>query len=276
MMTTTLQRTIAITGAASGIGAATAHWLWAEGHRVITVDRHQAEVTGDLATAPGRWRAIASVTRLAGGRLDALVHAPTLEDRREGHGARVVSASYFGRVEILEGLWPALVASGQGAVVLVTSTAVSPGLRPLERVRLCLAGAEDEARKLADQVGWERASAASAMALAKYVRQHARRPWWHGAGVRLIAIASGVGDLARLGDDLNDPETLEDLERFRSATDSVAARIACLLGPEAQAWREATLGADDPDAGAHGDRADRVPAGFPAGSTRSLGMSRAC
>jgi hypothetical protein len=138
----------------------------------------------------------------------------------------------------------------------------------VELVRLCLAGAEDEARKLA--------SAASAMALAKYVRQHARRPWWHGAGVRLIAIASGVGDLPRRGDDLNDPETLEDLERFRSATDSVAARIACLLGPEAQARWEATLGADDPDAGAYDDRADRVPAGFPAGSTRSLGMSRAC
>jgi hypothetical protein len=74
----------------------------------------------------------------------------------------------------------------------------------VELVRLCLAGAEDEARKLADQVGWERASAASAMALAKYVRQQARRPWWHGAGVRLIAIASGVGDLPRLGGDLNE------------------------------------------------------------------------
>ena len=52
-MTTRLQRTIAITAAASGIGAATAHRLRAEGHRVITVDRHQADVTGDLATAPG-------------------------------------------------------------------------------------------------------------------------------------------------------------------------------------------------------------------------------
>ena len=39
-MTTRLPRTIAIAGAASGIGAATAHWLRAEGHRVITVDRH--------------------------------------------------------------------------------------------------------------------------------------------------------------------------------------------------------------------------------------------
>ena len=81
---------------------------------MITVDRHQADVTGALATAPGRWRAIASVTRLAGGGLDGLVHAPALEDRRAGRGARVVSASYFGRVEILEGLWPALVASGSG------------------------------------------------------------------------------------------------------------------------------------------------------------------
>lgn len=54
--TTGLQRTIAVAGAASGIGAATARWLRAEGHRVITIDRHQADVTGDLATTHGRWR----------------------------------------------------------------------------------------------------------------------------------------------------------------------------------------------------------------------------
>jgi hypothetical protein len=61
----------------------------------------------------------------------------------------------------------------------------------------------------------------------------------------------------------------EDLERFRSATGRVAARIACLLGPKAQAWWEATLGADDPDAQAHDDGAvERLSAGAGRGSDR--------
>ncbi len=49
---------MALTGAASGIGAATAARLKAAGHRVITVDLHGADVTCDLATEAGsRFRA---------------------------------------------------------------------------------------------------------------------------------------------------------------------------------------------------------------------------
>ena len=81
-MTTRLQRTIAITGAASGIGAATAHRLRAEGHRVITVDVTRPMSRATSRRRPGDARAIASVTRLAGGRLDGLVHAPTLDMSR--------------------------------------------------------------------------------------------------------------------------------------------------------------------------------------------------
>ena len=44
---------MALTGAASGIGAATAARLKAAGHRVITVDRHDADITCDLATEAG-------------------------------------------------------------------------------------------------------------------------------------------------------------------------------------------------------------------------------
>jgi NAD(P)-dependent dehydrogenase (short-subunit alcohol dehydrogenase family) len=254
MTTTGLQRTIAVAGAASGIGAATARRLRAEGHRVITIDRHQADVTGDLATTHGRWRVIARVTLLARGRLDGLVQAPTLEDRREASGAHVVSASYFGRVAILEGLWPALAAGGQGAVVLATgATEITEGPRPLDLVRLCLEGAEADARGLADQVGWERAAAASALALARYVRRQAHSRRWRAAGVRLIAIAPGVGDLPRLGPDLNAPEVIRELQRFRSATDGVAARITFLMGDEAQNWWQATLGGEDPDSEMHDD-----------------------
>ena len=46
-------RTVAITGASSGIGMATARRLIAEGHRVITVDLRDADVICDLGTVEG-------------------------------------------------------------------------------------------------------------------------------------------------------------------------------------------------------------------------------
>ena len=53
--------TIALTGSASGIGAATRAALVAEGQRVIGVDLRDAEVVADLGTADGRAAAIAGV-----------------------------------------------------------------------------------------------------------------------------------------------------------------------------------------------------------------------
>ena len=51
--------TIAITGSAGGIGAATRARLEADGHRVIGVDVRDAEVIADLATAAGRGAMVA-------------------------------------------------------------------------------------------------------------------------------------------------------------------------------------------------------------------------
>ncbi|MBW8752524.1 MAG: reductase, partial [Propionibacteriales bacterium] len=46
-------RTYVVSGAASGIGAATAALLTSGGDRVIGVDLHGADVQADLATADG-------------------------------------------------------------------------------------------------------------------------------------------------------------------------------------------------------------------------------
>ena len=51
-------KTYAITGAASGIGAATAKQLGDFGHRVIGVDIRQADVVCDLSEASGRRQAV--------------------------------------------------------------------------------------------------------------------------------------------------------------------------------------------------------------------------
>ena len=65
--------TIAITGSASGIGAATRARAEAAGDTVIGVDLRDAEVTADLSTADGRERAVAEVLERAEGALDGLV-----------------------------------------------------------------------------------------------------------------------------------------------------------------------------------------------------------
>src|SRR5215475_456100 len=66
-------RVTAITGSASGIGAATRARLERAGERVIGVDLRGAEVAADLSTGAGREQAIVGVRRASDGRLDGLV-----------------------------------------------------------------------------------------------------------------------------------------------------------------------------------------------------------
>lgn len=56
-------RTYVVTGAASGIGAATTHYLRERGGRVIACDLHQADVIGDLTTIEGRAAMVEGVSR---------------------------------------------------------------------------------------------------------------------------------------------------------------------------------------------------------------------
>src|SRR4051812_31277292 len=68
-----MSRTYVITGAASGIGKATAELLTARGERVIGVDTHDADVDVDLSTPVGRSDMVARITELSGGRIDAII-----------------------------------------------------------------------------------------------------------------------------------------------------------------------------------------------------------
>ncbi|MCY4424603.1 MAG: hypothetical protein OXC06_16205, partial [Acidimicrobiaceae bacterium] len=70
--------TYAISGSASGMGAATRRRLEAAGHQVVGIDRREAEVIADLGTADGRTEAAAAVISAAGGVLDGAVSAAGL------------------------------------------------------------------------------------------------------------------------------------------------------------------------------------------------------
>ena len=64
---------IAITGSASGIGAATRAHLERLGTQVIGIDLRDAEIVADLASESGRQTAIAAVKEKSQDRLDGLV-----------------------------------------------------------------------------------------------------------------------------------------------------------------------------------------------------------
>jgi NAD(P)-dependent dehydrogenase (short-subunit alcohol dehydrogenase family) len=232
--------TIAITGAASGIGAACAARLADEGHRVIGVDLHGADVNANLEEPAGRATAISGVVDRAGGSLDGLVTCAGLGPIPSRSGASIVSVNYFGTVELLAGLRP-LLAAGRGAAAVAissNSTTCSPGV-PVDIIELCGAGDEASARERADALGaMNGVYPASKVAVAQWVRRNAVSPEWIGAGIRLNAIAPGMIDTAMVAEGRADPTVAPMLDLFPIPSggpgrpEEVAAVVAFLLGTE--------------------------------------------
>ena len=61
---------VAISGSATGIGAACRERLEGEGHRVVGIDLRDAEVIADLSTDAGRRSAVAETLERFSGKLD--------------------------------------------------------------------------------------------------------------------------------------------------------------------------------------------------------------
>ncbi|MBV8473128.1 MAG: SDR family oxidoreductase [Hyphomicrobiales bacterium] len=192
-----MERTYVVTGAASGIGAATVRRLRAGGDRVIACDLHHADVIADLTSAEGRAALIDGVTRLSGGAIDAI-----LANAGGGPPETLLSLNFFGAVVTLEGLRPLLAASAAPRAVAVSSiAALRPACAPI--VEACLSmdepGAIAAARSLvarlpdAAQAPLELYGAAK-YALQRWCRSVARQPQWAGAGIALNVVALGVFD----------------------------------------------------------------------------------
>ncbi|MBS4101113.1 SDR family oxidoreductase [Tsukamurella paurometabola] len=234
--------TYVITGAASGLGAATAERLHAAGHGVVGVDVRGADVEADLATPGGRFEAVARVGELVGSApLTGFAAFAGLGPGTGRSGADLVAVNYFGAVDLLVGLRP-LLARGPSAALLVSSnsTTTQPGW-PAELADACLAGDEHDACELADSYG-EYASVlaypATKAALAYYVRTHAAD--YVRQGIRLNAIAPGLIDTPMTRAGREDPQLGAAMDAFldlipagrAGRPEEIAALAAFLLGPE--------------------------------------------
>jgi NAD(P)-dependent dehydrogenase (short-subunit alcohol dehydrogenase family) len=221
-----MQRAYVVTGAASGIGAATARRLKEGGGRVIACDLRDADVIADLTTVDGRAALVEGVARLSGGAIDAIV-----ANAGGGPPETSLALNFFGAVATLEGLRPLLAASAAPRAVAVSSVA---SLRPSHPrlVEACLGMDEpaaiaaakamiavpqtprdgapppDGAQTPLDLYG------VAKQALQHWCRNAAPRPQWAGAGICLNVVAFGFFDTPAAAYILSDPDNRASMARL--------------------------------------------------------------
>jgi NADP-dependent 3-hydroxy acid dehydrogenase YdfG len=140
-MTTTPSRparTAVVTGASSGIGAATARHLAAEGFHVVCAARRVERIEALAAEIGGTAIAcdvtssedVAALAAQVGERLDVLVNnaggafgASPVSEASADDWRAMYEVNVIGLVQVTQALLPALVASGAGVILNVGSTA---------------------------------------------------------------------------------------------------------------------------------------------------------
>src|SRR5579885_3385071 len=232
-----MERTYVVTGAASGIGAATARYLRERGGRVIGSDLRDAEVIADLVTAEGRAALVDGVKRLSGGKIDAILAIAG------GAAEYTPSLNFFGAVATLDGLRPLLQGSPAPRAVAVSSIgSLMPGDQGLAEICLrmdevaVIAAARDAlaaGRTILDLYQCAK------YALNCWCRRAAATPQWAGEGITLNVIAPGFIDTPAAAYILSNPDLREAMGQmvpmrgaYPGRADELAAILAWCVSPE--------------------------------------------
>ncbi len=207
-------RTYVVTGAASGIGLATVKLIESKGDRAIGVDIKDCQVIADLSTSDGRQEAVEKATALADGHVDAVI-------ANAGLGLpipKTVSVNFFGAIEIIEGLRPAMLKSKSPRVV-ATSSMASLMPNDAQLVELMLAGEElkavARAQELVDQGGGVEGLiyGSTKRALSRWIRRECIKPEWAGAGIPMNAVGPGIVKTPMVTDLIATPESRDYLAK---------------------------------------------------------------
>ncbi len=121
-------KTALITGAAGGIGAASARLFAEEGAKVVTLDfTGKADIIADIADEEAAKRAVADAVGRLGGKLDILVNNAAqrafepVADSTNAAWRKAIEVNLIGSVNITRPALPHLRKSGKASVVIVSS-----------------------------------------------------------------------------------------------------------------------------------------------------------
>lgn len=226
-----------VTGSASGLGAAVVRRLEKQGHRVVGIDRHHAEIEADLGTPEGRARAVAAAREACGGVLDGVVSCAGLGPYDEPRA--ITRVNYFGAMAILDELRDCLERGTRPAAVVISSVggAVDALLIP-EFLEACHAGDEAGAQELIAGRDGNTAYCNCKRGVVQAIKRRASE--WGSRGIRLNAVAPGKMETPMLdrllGDEAHAPAINAlpvPLEGRSAPADEIAGAVVFLLGPDA-------------------------------------------
>ena len=202
-----MARTYVITGAGSGIGAATARILREQGQTVVGVDLKNSDVTADLSTPEGRQQGAKDAIEAAGGKIDAVIACAGVS----APAAITAKVNYYGVVEFLEAVRPLLAESEAPRAAVVSSmSSLQPNYPPL--VDAFLTKDEAAAVEISDQLAKDPQMgnliyASSKRAISRWVREQSVTAEWAGAGIPLNAVGPGIVITPMTADLLKTPES---------------------------------------------------------------------
>lgn len=225
----------ALTGGATGIGAALKEQLRERGDQVIVVDIKEGDVIADLSTAEGRQAAIDGVRALAPDGLDGFIPCAGLGSHIKPPSL-IAQVNYFAVIATIEGLRD-LVAKKGGSILLVSSNSAPMIENDNPYVMAALAG--DEEKALAAVSDGHTGYAGSKRAITIWMRRNVAE--YAKGGVRMNAIAPGITMTAMTDEISKDEEFGEAIKMFAEMTpvggsaepEQIAAAMRFLLSEEA-------------------------------------------